>query len=133
MGSKEYVQSMLDKDLQLQPYSYLQKRLTELTDKLAEARINLVLDMTLSNDMVTAAHGAGGSKSTACVAMAAGTPKWTPSQHFGKRRRFWTPENRLITLRQIEDDIETSLRRTGRQKPTGVRLATRSLRGQDRH
>ena len=34
-----------------QPYSNLQKRLTELTDKLA--RINLVLDMTLSNDMAT--------------------------------------------------------------------------------
>ena len=25
------------------------------------------------------ARGAGGSKSTACVAMAAGTPKWAPS------------------------------------------------------
>ena len=37
---------------------------------------------------------------------------------FGKRRRFWTPENRLITLRQIEDDIETSLRRTGTQNNT---------------
>ena len=48
---------------------------------------------------------------------------------FGKRRRFWTPENRLITLRQIEDDIETGLRRTGRQKPTGVRLETASSFG----
>jgi len=34
----------------------------------------------------------------------------------GKRRRFWTPENRVITLRQMEDEIETSLRRTGSSK-----------------
>ena len=27
----------------------------------------------------------------------------------GKRRRFWTPENRLITLREIEDETENQL------------------------
>ena len=42
-----------------------------------------------------------------------------PAIHFGKRRRFWTPENRLITLRQIEDDIETSRKAEANRSQVG--------------